>query len=67
MINCKTGDPAGIMSDHHNMIHSTMRLAKYIQQKKYKDIPTKSKIKSNGIQQKMVVTKRKKKTKIEWF
>ena len=48
MINCETGDPAGIMSDHH-MIDSTIRLAEYIQQKKYKDIQTKSKIKSNGI------------------
>ena len=64
MINCETGDPAGVMS---NLIDSTMIEVVYIPQKKYKETSTKSKIKSNLIQQKEVLTKRKKKKKIEWL
>ena len=54
MIDCETGDPAGVMSDHY-AINSKLKLAEHILKKK-----------KNGIHHQDVIKKEKKKKK-EWY
>ena len=60
VINCETGDTAGVMSDHHS-IDNTIRLAEHIPRKKN------SKTKNNRTHQSIVTEEKKKKKKIEWY
>merc|ERR1712194_70263 len=60
LINCETGDPAGIMSDHY-AIDSKLKLAEHIPKKNHRK-------KKNGIHHQDVTKKKtKKKKKIEWY
>ena len=58
MINCETGDSAGVMSDHY-ATDSKLKLAEHIQKKNHRK-------KRNGIHH-QDVTKKEKKKKIEWY
>ena len=60
IINCETGDPAGVMSDHH-AIDTKLILAAYIPKKNQR-----RKRKKNGTHHQADDTEKKKKKKIEW-